>query len=235
MPADTEPEYAQTRSRTVNVSGAARLAGRTTPRTLHRPIRRKAQAVKATRRATTVNLYIPQDDGTVLIEMPRPRPYPLAVVIIDAADEALVREYSWRARMNGSEHHWYACSSVSRTVRPHMHRLLCDGDMIDHVNGNTLDNRRSNLRAVTHVQNNANKRSGGGASQYKGVFRSGSVSNPWMAKIGVNYRRVHLGMFPTEEDAARAYDNAARDLWGEYACLNFPEPGERGAVDERAA
>lgn len=107
-------------------------------------------------------------------------------------------------------------------------RALLAGEQIDHINRETLDNRRENLRVVNNVQNQMNR---GGhrtykgkptSSQYKGVFWH-AKGKKWMAAIGVENRSKYLGLFASEEEAARAYDAAARRLYGEYACCNFEE------------
>lgn len=94
---------------------------------------------------------------------------------------------------------------------------------IDHINGDTGDNRIDNLREASRTQNQANRKAKGGASQYRGVIASISGINPWCAQIRHGGKTVHLGQFPTEADAARAYDMAAIELHGEFARLNFPD------------
>lgn len=94
------------------------------------------------------------------------------------------------------------------------------GLYIDHRNGNGLDNRRDNLRRATMSQNIANQFPRGGSSKYKGVCRS-KRSGGWLAQICVNRKSIYLGRFGTEEEAARAYDVKAKEVWGEFARLNF--------------
>jgi hypothetical protein len=90
-----------------------------------------------------------------------------------------------------------------------------DGLCVDHANSNTLDNRRENLRFVTHAQNMQNRRMNvSNVSGYKGVWPSG---NRWCAEI----RGLKLGSFESPEEAARAYDAAAKALFGVYARTNF--------------
>jgi len=104
-----------------------------------------------------------------------------------------------------------------------MHRLIMNaqpGQMVDHKNRNTLDNRRCNLRLCNHSENQKNRFVDVGTSKYKGVYREG---NNWRAYIGFEDRQVWLGTFANEDDAARARDRAARIYQGEFAYLNFPE------------
>lgn len=105
-----------------------------------------------------------------------------------------------------------------------MHRLIMvpRGSMVvDHINGNGLDNRKSNLRVCSTGQNMANK--GPSASHgFKGVTRRGG-KGPWIAEIAPEGHHIYLGIFRTIEEAARAYDVAARKWYGEFAYLNFPD------------
>jgi hypothetical protein len=103
-----------------------------------------------------------------------------------------------------------------------MHREVVDakpGDIVDHINHDRLDNRRSNLRICTHSQNCANGeglRSHNSAG-YKGVY---AVRDKWRAQIRVNGRCHHLGYFVTKREAAIAYNEAAVRLFGPFASLN---------------
>ena len=116
-----------------------------------------------------------------------------------------------------------------------LHRLVMrapDEVEVDHRLGDHLDNRRSMLRLANDSQQVHNRRkSAGRSSRFKGVSRCGSKSRPWRAVIGGfgKIKQRVLGTFELEEDAARAYDVAARELFGEFACVNFPKSGERGA------
>jgi len=94
--------------------------------------------------------------------------------------------------------------------------------VVDHINGNGLDNRKANLRLATRRQNQFNRRQRCDAvlSKYKGVtFRK--KTNKWLVRIGYCGRRINLGLFDNETDAAKAYDEAAKELFGEFAALNF--------------
>jgi len=105
-----------------------------------------------------------------------------------------------------------------------MHRLVLDarpGQIVDHINGNGLDNRRANLRLVTAVQNAQNQfvQAGPKTSQYKGVHWD-SVGQRWAASITVDGHAIELGRFDREEIAARAYDDAALVHFGPHARTN---------------
>lgn len=103
------------------------------------------------------------------------------------------------------------------------------GMMWDHKDGNGLNNQRSSLRAASRTQNrwNTGKIRRITSSRFKGVTKRG---RRWVALMTVRGKTLHIGSFAVEEDAARAYDEAARRLHGEFACVNFPCPGERGCL-----
>jgi hypothetical protein len=100
-----------------------------------------------------------------------------------------------------------------------MHRLLLSskkGEQVDHRNHDTLDNRRSNLRTATASQNSTNRRRrSDNTSGTRGV-RFYAPNGKWLARIGVNGKRKHLGYFPTQEAAYAAYVDAAIEEHGEF-------------------
>lgn len=108
----------------------------------------------------------------------------------------------------------------------HLHRLIMNpptGMFVDHINGNRLDNQRSNLRVCTRIQNSYNIGKRKGKNKYKGVQPVKSRINPWSAFIRSDRKIHYLGVFPTEELAAEAYNLAAIKHHGEFARLNVIE------------
>lgn len=108
----------------------------------------------------------------------------------------------------------------------HLHRFVVrDAAYVDHINGNKLDGRRSNLRGCTHSQNLMNRgKTRINTSGYKGV--EATRFGRWAARIRYNGVRLNLGNYLVKEDAARAYDRAALIYHGEFAHLNFPDEKE---------
>lgn len=100
-----------------------------------------------------------------------------------------------------------------------------------HINGDTLDNRKSNLRLCTHRDNMCNRRAGGGSSAFKGVSRS---EPGWGAQIKSHGQKLWLGTYRDEVSAALVYDAKARELFGEFARTNFPpiDPDELDRIKE---
>jgi hypothetical protein len=95
------------------------------------------------------------------------------------------------------------------------------GEHVDHVNGNGLDCRRENLRICSNAENRRNMRIERGVSRFKGVARClGNKTRIWEAYIWHENRKIGLGAYRTEEEAARAYNAAALQYHGEFACLN---------------
>lgn len=143
------------------------------------------------------------------------------VALVDEADFPWLNKMSWRASPNGRGY-WQAVTGV-KCIK--MYSLIMrppPGLMVDHINGDTLDNRRSNLRVCTSAQNrrNSRKKKVGAHSKYKGVYNNAGL---WRARIRVDGRSLNLGNHATEELAALAYDRAAQKHYGEFACLNFPD------------
>jgi hypothetical protein len=143
------------------------------------------------------------------------------VCLIDPADIPLVSPFRWGAHK--SRNGLYV--TRYRPTRVLMHVFLMGAKGVDHINGNGLDNRRSNLRSATPVQNAANKgKSSRSKNMYKGVVPPAGRRRRWSAVIWESKSKsTHLGYFATEEAAARAYDKAAKERHGEFARLNVPE------------
>jgi len=138
---------------------------------------------------------------------------------VDAADYEWLSQWTWRL------HAGYAGRWEKRKMVL-MHREIMQppkGKMVDHVNGNKLDNTRANLRVCTRPENARNTRKQHSASsRFRGVTYYKAMGK-WRARIGFEGRYIHLGFFTDEAEAARAYDRKAVELFGEFARLNFPE------------
>lgn len=158
--------------------------------------------------------------------------------IVDPEDYKRLSRIKWHAHQ--SPHTWYAVHSLTngkkeRRRNLQMHHLVIavpPGMFCDHINHNGLDNRKANLRPATHTQNVWNRRKFSGRtfggykrhsrSRYKGVDWANDMKR-WRARIRVNGKRIYLGSFKEELDAAKAYDQAAKKHHGAYASVNFPE------------
>ena len=159
-----------------------------------------------------------------LIRMAQPR-----YAKVDPADYKPLKGYEWIARKGTSC--FYAQMLEPNVITDkkmlHMHQVILEvtkGMVVDHINNDTMDNRSANLRAATTAQNSYNRKklSRQCSSKYKGVWWHKS-SLKWQTRIVFEKKRIHLGTFKNEIDAARAYDEAAKKYHGEFACLNFPE------------
>jgi hypothetical protein len=155
------------------------------------------------------------------------------VAVVDPEDYPTVSQFKWYAGLN--RRNWYALRGTRRGGAYQnilMHNFISGFALTDHVNGDGLDNRRVNLRdgSKLNAQNSHSCR--GSSSRYKGVSRHKRKDrrDTWHARIWLNGRNVDLGEFREEEDAARAYDAAARRHHGDWGRYNFPEDGERSAL-----
>lgn len=119
---------------------------------------------------------------------------------------------------------YYRSDGKKRSLVLHREIMNCpEGMFVDHINHNTLDNRKCNLRIVTCQQNNSNSVKW---TKYTSKFKGVSFDNKnkkWLAQIQFEKKKMHIGRFNNEEDAAREYDKKAKELFGEYACLNFKD------------
>ena len=148
---------------------------------------------------------------------------------VDPADYKRLRKYKFIARKGTSC--FYAQMLEPNVITSkkvlHMHQIILevpDGLIVDHINNDGMDNRSANLRAATRAQNSRNRKKFPRkcSSKYKGVYLHKS-SLKWQARIMFEKKRIYLGYFKNEIDAAKAYDEAAKKYHGEFACLNFPE------------
>lgn len=144
---------------------------------------------------------------------------------VDADDFLALNELTWQAFRATHSRNWYAVRNYGtkpnqKTVR--MHRQIMGVTdpkvFIDHINGDSLDNRRCNLRIVTHSQNHMNERlRSDNASGFKGITRVTTKSERWQANITANGKTLYLGCFKTKEEAYAARRAAEQQLHGEYA------------------
>jgi hypothetical protein len=167
--------------------------------------------------------------NAALIEIPLSKGY---FAVIDADDADLVNQYKWYAETPRSRNVYAARNfrvAEGRSGIQYLHSFISGYPMADHINGNGLDNRRENLRDATPSQNcyNAPIRRDS-SSGFKGVSPCKQTGR-WQVRISANGRNRRIGRYRTAEEAARAYDEAARNLHGLFARLNFPEPGEQPA------
>lgn len=149
------------------------------------------------------------------------------VALVDDEDYAIVLRWKW-CLSRGQGGLKYAIHSIRAnghlTTIP-MHRVilrLYQGRVCDHINGDGLDNRKANLRLCTQQQNTYNQRARRvSATGYKGPYlHKGGL---WKSSITVNGKTKYLGYWQTARQAALIYDAAARQYFGEFARLNFPE------------
>ncbi len=143
---------------------------------------------------------------------------------VDEADFERVNARRWYAVKRSHLTYAESCSPTQIML----HRFILNdapvGAVIDHINGDQMDNRRSNLRVCTQGQNARNCRgSKNNRSGFKGVSWKTDIGK-WRARIMIDRREISLGAFESPDAAARAYDVAAAEYFGEFARFNFGPP-----------
>lgn len=160
------------------------------------------------------------------------------VAILDDKDYVRASKFKWYASKTKKNGQWYAKrgqwvgeptdgigknAKYGRTITIWLHRFVTravSGIAIDHKNGNTLDNRRSNLRLASSAQNQMNReKSEGKSSQFKGVYWDTGRSK-WSARIKKDGKVTFLGRFDDEIEAAEKYNESAKVFFGTFALLN---------------
>lgn len=168
-----------------------------------------------------LNEAIPQQDGTtaLILELRTGEKFECT---IDNADYELVKNHSWSALITPTNVYAKTSSKETGKRTKLLHSLLIpDAKLIDHRDGDGLNNRRINLRAATHRQNSGNckKIKRKTTSRYRGVHLH--PCGKFASQIRNGSERIWLGLFVSEVEAAIAYDRAARNVFGVFARLNF--------------
>jgi hypothetical protein len=150
------------------------------------------------------------------------------VAIVDDEDYEKLAVHKWYAHVgnnhkNKNKRIYYAARcKKGKTILMHREIMSCpEGMEVDHINGNTLYNRKSNLRICTSADNTYNSRSRIATSSYKGVCLH-KLTKKWYSQISYKHKKHYIGLFKNEVLAAKAYDDSAKELFGEYARCNFP-------------
>lgn len=148
------------------------------------------------------------------------------VALVDDADFRAVNQFKWYA-WRGNQKSFYAARNQKtpagwRPILLHTF-ILPAAKEVHHKNGDSLDNRRRNLRSVSHAENmrGIRRKASSATSRFRGVYWH-QAAKKWAAVIEKARRRQHLGLYVSERDAAHAYDAAAKELFGEFASPNFP-------------
>lgn len=149
--------------------------------------------------------------------------YPNTFALVDDEDFKRINKFKWSATKHVNNETMYATRTEDYTTIL-MHRMImkCPDFFLDHEDRDGLNNQKSNLRHATVAENGANRRlHRNNLSGYKGVYWV-KKTNRWRAHIGGTKSRVYIGSYTCLIKAARAYDEAARKIYGKFARLNFP-------------
>jgi hypothetical protein len=156
------------------------------------------------------NILIERGDITYIVVI---HPKRAGVITVDTNDLSLITRKNWHINSRG-----YATAGTAEGKTVLMHRLLLDFPIgVDHIDGNQLNNTRANLRVATPRQNMGNrKKNSNNTTGYRGVQRC-------RGRYKATVAGKHLGVFMNPKRAALVYDKAAREYFGDFARLNFPD------------
>lgn len=153
--------------------------------------------------------------------------------LVDDQDYLIITSHPFAWCASYKHNNVYARSTIivgNRRLKISMHRMILGLNdrsvIVDHIDGNGLNNQRYNLRICTPSQNQQNRKFVCGQSKFKGVTKTRNGQR-WKASILINHKRVRIGSFISEVDAAKAYDLVAKQHFGEFAKLNFPDIDEQ--------
>jgi hypothetical protein len=172
--------------------------------------------MKTLRGARTFRRPVSIGDGSCSIELTRGH-----ITFIDEADAPALAACNWQVVFGNSPNLPYAKGCMDGKSWIRMHRFLMQAPkhlVVDHIDGNTLNNRRANLRLATREENDKNRQL---QKNNKTGFKGVTIGNrAFVASIAINKRAVYLGTFRTAIEAALSYDAAAVAHFGEFACTN---------------
>ena len=149
--------------------------------------------------------------------------FPNKYALVDDEDFDWLNQWFWTASKPPKNSAMYA---AKRTKPYKMHHLLVEkkpGEVVDHIDGNGLNNQKRNLRVCSLLENSRNRKKMPGSpfgkptSKHKGV---GLIAGSFRARISISGKTIYIGTFKSESSAALAYNEAARKYFGEYAFLN---------------
>lgn len=144
------------------------------------------------------------------------------IALVDDEDFERVNAFNWSLLKSNNKLYAVRQKQVDKKIEAiTMHSFIMNRKIVDHVDFNGLNNQKHNLRLCTLSENMMNRRPFvGSSSKYKGVYTN-TKGDKYYAQITKSHKQMHLGTFTSEIEAAMEYDKMAKELFGEFAFLNF--------------